>query len=72
MLDAMLASAKQAVQEKDENLLSVLTPEHIVINMWLMFFAGKLLCTKGYANAICINQSYCILLHTSCQLIRKC
>ncbi|XP_033639200.1 steroid 17-alpha-hydroxylase/17,20 lyase-like [Asterias rubens] len=48
MLDAMLASAKQAVQEKDENSLSVLTPEHIIINMWLMFFAG----TDTVANTL--------------------
>ena len=65
MLDAMLASAKQAVQEKDENSLSVLTPEHIIINMWLMFFAGWLLslslsliqkCTC-YITSLCLQST---------------
>ncbi len=41
MMDALLGAAKRAVEEKDEDSLLLLTPDHIIVNMWLIFFAGK-------------------------------
>ncbi|XP_070566462.1 steroid 17-alpha-hydroxylase/17,20 lyase-like [Ptychodera flava] len=41
MVDALLHASKKAVSEKDEDAINALSPEHIVINMWVMFFAGS-------------------------------
>ncbi|XP_071957151.1 steroid 17-alpha-hydroxylase/17,20 lyase-like isoform X1 [Antedon mediterranea] len=40
MLDALLSATKEATRNKDNESLSLLTPEHVIINMWLIFFAG--------------------------------
>ncbi|XP_071943812.1 cytochrome P450 1A1-like [Antedon mediterranea] len=40
MLDVLLKEARNAKAQGDENVLRLLTPEHIVINIWTIFFAG--------------------------------
>ncbi|XP_077978039.1 steroid 17-alpha-hydroxylase/17,20 lyase-like [Glandiceps talaboti] len=41
LIDALLHSSKKAVSDKDDDAIQALSPEHIVINMWVMFFAGS-------------------------------
>ncbi|XP_071812016.1 steroid 17-alpha-hydroxylase/17,20 lyase-like isoform X3 [Apostichopus japonicus] len=48
MLYALLASTKEAVDSNNSDALDVLTPEHVITNMWLIFFAG----TDTMANTL--------------------
>ncbi|XP_071498195.1 steroid 17-alpha-hydroxylase/17,20 lyase-like [Diadema antillarum] len=41
MLDGLIAETKDAVKENNARAVDLLTPEHIIINMWLIFFAGS-------------------------------
>ncbi|XP_030830212.1 steroid 17-alpha-hydroxylase/17,20 lyase-like [Strongylocentrotus purpuratus] len=41
MLDGLLAETTEAVAENNKQAVALLTPEHIIINMWLIFFAGS-------------------------------
>lgn len=67
MLDGLLAETTEAVAENNKQAVALLTPEHIIINMWLIFFAGKysksslllIFCNTSHRNLIFIsNKTY--------------
>ncbi len=42
MVEALLQAVRNAKVKEDEDMLRLLTPEHIVTNIWTIFFAGEL------------------------------
>lgn len=46
MVEALLQAVRNAKIKEDDNMLRLLTPEHIVTNIWTIFFAGKIIRPK--------------------------